>query len=173
MAGNLLSFSGMNVQVVDGSGDTDGAINGLGNLIVGYDENDGGDSKTGSHNIIVGVNHTYTSYGGLIAGYDNRISGIYSSVSGGSSNSAIGIRASVSGGYSNTASANYSSVSGGHTNETTGTYGSVSGGQANEASGWFSSVSGGNNRTAAGNNDWATGQPAARTWRGICSVSPE
>jgi hypothetical protein len=29
----------MNVQIVDGSGDTDGAVNGLGNLIVGYSEN--------------------------------------------------------------------------------------------------------------------------------------
>jgi hypothetical protein len=31
---NLLTFSGMNVRVIDGSGDTGGAVNGLGNLIV-------------------------------------------------------------------------------------------------------------------------------------------
>ncbi len=32
-------FSGVNVQVVDGTGDTDGTVNGTGNLVVGYNEN--------------------------------------------------------------------------------------------------------------------------------------
>ena len=36
-------FQGANVYVRDGSGTTDGDPNGLGNLVLGYDENDGGD----------------------------------------------------------------------------------------------------------------------------------
>jgi hypothetical protein len=36
--GTTLQFSGINVQVVSGSGITDGAVNGKGNLIVGYNE---------------------------------------------------------------------------------------------------------------------------------------
>ncbi len=40
--GATIRFTGVNVQVVDGSGDTGGATNGLGNLIVGYiDDNSG------------------------------------------------------------------------------------------------------------------------------------
>lgn len=48
-SGSTVEFSGVNVQVVSGSGSTDGAINGRGNLIVGHDEGPG--SKTGSHNL--------------------------------------------------------------------------------------------------------------------------
>jgi hypothetical protein len=36
--GTTLQFSGINVQVVSGSGATDGALNGKGNLIVGYNK---------------------------------------------------------------------------------------------------------------------------------------
>lgn len=34
-AGSTLVFSGMNLQVLSGSGATDGAVNGLGNVIIG------------------------------------------------------------------------------------------------------------------------------------------
>src|SRR5437899_1823542 len=36
--GTTLQFTGINVQVVSGSGSTDGAVNGRGNLVVGYNE---------------------------------------------------------------------------------------------------------------------------------------
>ncbi|HCG28775.1 MAG TPA: hypothetical protein DEU95_03285, partial [Chloroflexi bacterium] len=74
-------FSGCNVQIINGQGST-ATVNGKGNLIVGYNE-DNGDTRTGSHNVVVGSSHTYSSYGGLVAGYDNIISGDYASVSGG------------------------------------------------------------------------------------------
>jgi hypothetical protein len=61
-AGDLLTFSGMNVQVVGGSGQTAG-VNGLGNLIVGYNENNVAATRTGSHNLVVGYDHEYTSSG--------------------------------------------------------------------------------------------------------------
>src|SRR5437867_657055 len=36
--GTTLQFSGINVQIVSGSGTTDGAVNAKGNLIVGYNK---------------------------------------------------------------------------------------------------------------------------------------
>ncbi|HRA32210.1 MAG TPA: hypothetical protein PL172_09840 [Thermomicrobiales bacterium] len=156
-------FSGCNVQIINGQGST-ATVNGKGNLIVGYNE-DNGDTRTGSHNVVVGSSHTYSSYGGLVAGYDNIISGDYASVSGGEGNTASGHQSSVSGGYyntasdrsssvsggyNNTASGDYSSVSGGYYNTTTGDYSSVSGGAINKATGIGSSVSGGQYNTASG-----------------------
>jgi len=64
--GNVIVFSGVNVQIVDGSGDTYGDVNGLGNLIVGYNELRGtSDNRTGSHNVVIGAEHNYSSYGVL------------------------------------------------------------------------------------------------------------
>ena len=56
VSGTELSISGANLHILSGSGATDGAKNGLGNLILGYNEsrNDGTDDRTGSHNIVVG-----------------------------------------------------------------------------------------------------------------------
>ena len=146
-AGNAV-FNACNVHVRSGSGSTSGTINGLGNLIVGYDEAST-DDKTGSHNLIVGPYHSYTSYGGFIAGYNNAANGSYSSVSGGYYNTASGYYSSVSGGYFNTASGYYSSVSGGYYNTASNYYSSVSGGYNNTASGYASSVSGGHSNEAS------------------------
>src|SRR5204863_296283 len=57
---NSVIFSGANVYVQSGSGATDGAVNGLGNLIVGYDETAdylgyGESDRSGSHNLVVGM----------------------------------------------------------------------------------------------------------------------
>lgn len=128
--GSDLVFSGMNIYVVNGSGTTDAAPNGLGNLIVGYNESDSkGQIKIsgGSHNLIVGKNQTYTSYGGLVVGESNKITAPF---------------ATITGGFNNSAS---------------GSYSSVSGGQLNTASGDYSTVSGGLTRKAGGNNNWSAG----------------
>src|SRR5207244_9575129 len=71
--GTTLQFSGINVQIVSGSGTTDAAVNGKGNLIVGYNANTGAHARTGSHNLVVGDEHTYISYGGLVAGFHNTV----------------------------------------------------------------------------------------------------
>ncbi|NQT20708.1 MAG: hypothetical protein HQ592_13455, partial [Planctomycetes bacterium] len=132
--GNTMVISGLNVQIVNGTGTTDGAVNGVGNLIVGYNELRGAENaRSGSHNIVVGGEHNFTSYGGLVAGHLNTISGRYASVSGGSNNTASGNRSSVSGGYGNTAGSSWSSVSGGYDNTASGYYSSVSGGNGNTA----------------------------------------
>ena len=107
-------FTGVNVHVRNGTNSTDGMPNGLGNLIVGYDElRSGGTAadKNGSHNLIVGRNHNYTSFGGLVAGFENTISGSEASVSGGTLNTASGPSASVSGGESNNSSGQFASIS--------------------------------------------------------------
>ncbi|MEJ2431283.1 MAG: hypothetical protein P8075_20570 [Deltaproteobacteria bacterium] len=134
-------FEGVNVQVINGMGTT-ATNNGLGNVILGYDEDDSADTKSGSHNLVVGSNHTYTSYGGIVTGLNNEISGPY---------------ASVSGGFGNVASGDSSSVSGGFVNAASGDFSSVSGGFGNEASGDSSSVSGGFARFVAGEFNWAAG----------------
>jgi hypothetical protein len=85
------------VQVVSGSGATD-AVNGKGNLIVGYNRATFGQVRTGSNNLIVGDEHEYTSYAGLVVGFHNTISGASASVSGGVNNTASANGASVSGG---------------------------------------------------------------------------
>ncbi|MCP4136918.1 MAG: hypothetical protein GY754_38460 [bacterium] len=141
---STIRFSGINVQIVSGSGSTDGTVNGLGNLIVGYNETRSLESnKSGSHNIIVGRWHNYSSYGGLVVGNYNTISGTYSSVCGGTENTASGQDSSVSGGAYNTASGYWSSVSGGRDNIASWGADSVSGGASNTASGNCSAVSGG------------------------------
>ena len=90
----------------------------------------------------MGPFHTYSSLGGLTAGFDNAVSAPYASVSGGLSNTASGPVASVSGGSHNTAS---------------GIAASVSGGSDNTASGAFASVSGGFARSAPAENNWVAG----------------
>jgi hypothetical protein len=151
--GQDVVFTGVNVHVRDGSGDTEGAVNGLGNLIVGYNEDAIGPTatRTGSHNLIVGPEHSYASYGGFVAGYGNSVSERNASVSGGYGNIASGYYASISGGYMNEANDTYSAVSAGSLNNASGPSASVCGGENNTASNDGSSVCGGRDNTASGN----------------------
>jgi hypothetical protein len=140
-----LIIEGANVHVRSGYGSTvEGCLSrdpdfpncesltGLGNLIVGYNERFPArglpvELRTGSHNLVVGRYHSYSSFAGFVAGDSNWI---------------IGANATVTGGQSNWASGKYSSVSGGH---------------RNTASGKYSSVSGGEDREAPDENNWAAG----------------
>jgi hypothetical protein len=162
-----IQFSGANVQVVSGAA-KESEINGLGNLVVGRDEEPG--TQTGSNNLLLGTfKQSFTSYGGLLAGARNTVSGAAASVSGGEHNvasagaasvgggeydTASGVSASVSGGYGNTASNKQAAVSGGQLNKATGLAGTVSGGLYNDASGTTSWVSGGAENIAS--EDFAT-----------------
>jgi hypothetical protein len=173
-------ISGANLNIINGAGNTQTA-NGLGNLIIGYNEARGGgaDFRGGSHNLVLGQRSNYTSYGGIIGGFQNTISGpfahvltgfdngalsFYSCIATGTSNNAAnnfaailggelnvasGERSCVSGGFRNTASALYSAVSGGVVNTASGPSSAVSGGEQNTASGGSSSVGGGFGNTAA------------------------
>ena len=169
---DTIQFSGMNVQIVNGSGYTN-ISGGTGNLIIGYNElRDAGNYRNGSHNLVLGTQNSYSAAGGLVAGYLNEIHGSFPSISGGSYNLANGTAPSISGGWGNTAIGSYSSISGGIVNQadgysssisggegnfTIGNYSSVSGGMGNVAFGDYSSVSGGAGREAFGEHDWVAG----------------
>jgi hypothetical protein len=187
-----------NLRIVNGLGRTDcgteeepipACPNGLGNLIVGYNEprQFGETIRTGSHNVVVGSQHNFSRFGGVVVGLFNTISGDFASVSGGNGNTASGNFASVSGGSLNTASSFYTSVSGGETNTASGLAASVSGGGFNTASGGgasvsggslntassgnFASVSGGNSNTASGGAASVSGGQSSTASGGFASVS--
>ncbi|MFM7142507.1 MAG: hypothetical protein ACKO2K_11410 [Alphaproteobacteria bacterium] len=174
--GKTVLVTGANVKIVNGTGATDGSPNGLGNLILGYDlENrpdvgDGPDVRTGSHNLVIGDEHTYASTSGLVVGLDNAIIGVGASVAGGLANTAsgdfaaitggqygqaAGIASSISGGLDNQALGNRSSVLGGELNVAGGERASVVGGRFNSAGGVLSVVVGGDGNTAPGTFDIA------------------
>ena len=170
--GNNIFITGANLNIRNGLGATNGnpgdpdstttvSANGLGNLIVGYDElidpDQGPSDKSGSHNIVVGHGHNYSSVGGLVAGGDNRISGPYATITGGDENEATGLFSSVSGGEGNWARGRNSSVSGGAGNESSGDLANVSGGRSNEAGGDTSTVTGGNSNRTSGVSSSITG----------------
>lgn len=153
-----IRISDVNVQIVNGLGatngnpvapdDTTGTTNGLGNLIVGYNEfgSPFGDDRTGSHCVVVGHGHNYNAFGGIVAGRDNQATGAYACVTGGERNHAFGRFSSISGGggfNGNEAFGDWSSVSGGSSNSASGDYSSVSGGRINAAVGSWSSILGG------------------------------
>ncbi len=123
---DTLVLEGMNLQIVNGLGATDGdqgsgpQVNGLGNLIVDYDENSSNSEKSGSDSLVVGTMHSHSSYGGLLGGRHNTVSGPYATVSGGIFNIAHSNGSRVSGGSWNTASGEWSSISGGDFNIASG-----------------------------------------------------
>ncbi len=148
-------IEGANVHVWSGVGKTYGVVcppgspdcvssNGLGNLVVGYNEFFHSETplRWGMHNLIVGPEHEYLGSGGFIAGRHNSI---------------VNRGASVTGGIHNSAQSSYSSVSGGRENLASGGAASVSGGFGNVASGAWSSVSGGEEREAPDEFNWAAG----------------
>jgi hypothetical protein len=166
-----LRITGANLQILSGSGSTEGTVNGLGNLILGYGENPHGFSQAGSHNLVLGDNQEFTSYGGLVAGqynhakapfadifgYNSTASGQFSSISGGSSNTASGQWSSVGGGFANTSSGDSAMVSGGQNNTASSTGAAVGGGDANTSSGSSATVSGGQHNTASGTGATVSG----------------
>ena len=98
-SGNQIIIEGANLHIRSGSGATGGPVNGLGNLIIGYNELRGaGDDRSGSHNLIVGREHNYSAYGGVVAGFRNAVSGAFATVSGGRDNVAGASYATVGGG---------------------------------------------------------------------------
>lgn len=65
---NEVIFTGANVLIVNGSGDTDTA-NGLGNLLLGYDEDaDGSEPRQGSHNLVIGKENGYEGVASIVHG---------------------------------------------------------------------------------------------------------
>lgn len=108
VTGPHVIFTGVNVHIRSGSGLTDdnmnagGMLTGLGNLVVGYNELIAGQGpRGGSHNIVGGMFNSFMSFGGLVVGRQNTISGQYATVTGGFSNEASGALSSILGGQKN------------------------------------------------------------------------
>jgi hypothetical protein len=67
---------------------------------MGYDQSPG--TQTGSHNLLLGGSgNSYTSYGGIVGGSSNKISGAYASILGGVANTASGYASTINSGDSN------------------------------------------------------------------------
>ena len=158
-----VQLSGVNLQIINGSG-VETTINGEGNLVLGYDEKPG--TQTGSHNLLLGGSNSYSSYGGIVGGHGNKISGAEASILGGEANIASGLTSTITGGYSNQTTAAYAAIGGGCSNlagigtvtintfcmNTDHPHGftSILGGTGNQAEAQNSSVSGGELNTASG-----------------------
>jgi len=175
--GPNIIFSGANLHVRSGSGSTTDTT-GLGNVIVGYDEDENTASvdsaRTGSHNLVVGPGHQFTASGGLLAGRDNTVVSNYGSAVGGHCNAvgnqakrssfcsvppllAIGEASSVSGGLLSMATGTDASVAAGEGNEAIGFASSVSGGTDNATNGQAASILGGNLNLANGQESTVSG----------------
>jgi hypothetical protein len=165
-----IRVTGANLQIVSGSGTTNGPVNGAGNLIIGYaDEASCMEvfcglprPHTGSHNLVLGTSQSYTSWGAILGGVgnfaiapntfvvgrENHVTEKGASISGGLHNKATEEEASVSGGTGNKASGYRSSVSGGFANEASEGHTWVGGGERNAASDYGAAVVGGTSNKA-------------------------
>lgn len=117
-SGNNLYITGANLYVRNGLGATvNNGFNGLGNLILGYNESRGQtnnpDVRTGSHNLIVGSGANYSRNASIITGINNTSDGHLASVYGGTGNLAKGTYSVVVGGYNNQANGGWSTILGG------------------------------------------------------------
>ena len=168
LVGPHMIITGANLHLRSGDDNPGAMPNGLGNFIVGYNEPGIGviTGRMASHVVVIGNGHGYTSNTGLVAGYENTITGYAASVTGGTWNFAAGSYSSVSGGTENSAQGHGSSINGGTDNKALGINSSVSGGWLNGAEGDHSSVTGGYWNRATGElsvvsggfENWADGK---------------
>lgn len=116
-SGSDLLITGANLHLRNGTGGTNTA-NGLGNLVVGYNEVRGQgtanpDVRTGSHNLIVGIGANFSRNGAIIGGINNSSTGNFASVYGGTGNTAAGTFSVVVGGFNNVTNGGWSTILGG------------------------------------------------------------
>jgi hypothetical protein len=136
--GPNVTFHGINVHIVSGSGSTNdnGNPTGLGNLIVGYDEDPAtsdlqdpytsigpnpltaGD-RSGSNNLVVGRWNRFnaSAFGGFVAGENNTVTAEGATIAGGGRNKANGILSAIVAGYDNIVTGAESVVVGGTINQ--------------------------------------------------------
>jgi hypothetical protein len=152
IVGDDFIISGCNVHIRDGSGDTDGAVNGLGNLIVGYNEAfEETGTRTGSHNVVVGMGHTYKSYAGIVTGEGNWLgaNAEAAGIIGGETNKVVGAYGIVTGGRENFVNGSYQVTVNGMLETIVTQWGSISGGISNYVNGDGAWVGGGKDNQAA------------------------
>jgi hypothetical protein len=179
-------FQGVNVHIQNGEGSTRSSGGGLGNLIVGYNEEprtlEPGE-RGGSHNLILGRTHKYLAAGGIANGWgaelranaavalaadENVIDRSYSASIGGWGNHIIN-RGVTIGGRDNTIYGNRSVIVGGQNNTTgeidttLGLYATIVGGLEHIATGDYSNISGGYDNHAVGDYSAISGGVSSST----------
>jgi hypothetical protein len=116
--GNEIYITGANVNIRNGTGLTYQTLNGLGNLTIGYNEPRTGsgavNTRTGSHNLVLGFNNNYSHAGAIVAGAANSSTNHLASIYGGTGNTSGGLYSAVVGGYSNSATGGWSTILGGN-----------------------------------------------------------
>src|SRR6266508_403161 len=118
---------GANLRIANGRGLTE-TTNGLGNLILGYNENQGLFARGGSHNLVIGPENDYESFGGFVLGVANASTAGFATVIGGGDNRATELFSVITGGSRNTATGMYSTITGGEEGHTASSLSSVVGG---------------------------------------------
>ncbi|TQV89602.1 hypothetical protein [Aliikangiella coralliicola] len=149
---NDFIIEGCNLHVRNALGQTD-STDETGNVIIGYNEDisiGDGSQRTGSHNLIMGVDHRYTSYGTIVHGTGHSTSVQNAAAIGGAHNRPHNFGAVIIGGSENFVSASQSVVIGGSFNDAGGASSVVVGGQSNSTFSFGSLVAGGNGNEADG-----------------------
>ncbi|MCW7755139.1 hypothetical protein OOT00_14215 [Desulfobotulus sp. H1] len=123
--GSNLQLEGINLILVNGEGKT-ASTNGTGNLVIGYSKLQ---NVTGSHNMLVGDNHSCSGYGSLISGSGHKVTGVYGAAVSGKDNTVSGQAALAIGGEENRADGDFSATVGGRKNRAGGKNAIISGGQ--------------------------------------------
>jgi hypothetical protein len=164
---NYIEITGANFYLTDGSGQTaclnesalpdNSSCNGLGNLVIGYGENASIFGRTGSHNLVTGIDHGWTGFGGILSGQLNVQAAAYGSVLGGRGNYVSGDQATIAGGESNSAHGERSVVSGGKENTAIGSQSVAIGGRLNSVTSLRGLVAGGAGGSATANSSVVIG----------------
>ena len=144
-----VTFTGVNVQIRNGTGSTAGDGDGTGNLIVGWNEADDNDARTGSHNVIVGSNHAWEGHSGVAVGMDHALLSDGGASIGGEANTVAAMGSVLIGGQDNHSTGPGAVAIGGTENQMVGELSVTVGGFGNTTQGAFSMVMGGEELTAA------------------------
>ncbi|MDP6518368.1 MAG: FG-GAP-like repeat-containing protein [Planctomycetota bacterium] len=101
--GTILALHGANFQITDG---TSGASspNGLGNLILGHNRDLSGYLQSGSHNLVIGDDHSFRGFAGLVSGTSNRLLADNTAILGGRQNEVYTDLTTIVGGSNGTVS---------------------------------------------------------------------
>jgi hypothetical protein len=148
LAGPHITFSGVNVHINNGAGQT-ASTNSLGNLILGFDELPSqrpfySYSRSGSHNLIVGPQHSFYSgaWGNIVGGEQNIVQG-QGGLEAGDLNTINGFCSGLVGGVLNNCTGEYAVVVGGQGDQALGLCSVVLGGDDNIENAWYVTLLGG------------------------------
>lgn len=151
--GNDVILEGCNLHIRNAQGQTD-TTDDTGNLIIGYNEDltiGDGSLRTGSHNLVIGMDHRYTSWGTIVHGTGHHTSNTNSAAIGGSFNRPQGVGSVIVSGSENVVTSNHAVIVGGTFNDAGGSHSVITGGESNSTHAYGTLISGGFANEADGN----------------------